>query len=211
MGYPVVTTGLVTMPRGLGSLAAMFLVGRMINRFDARMIIAVGLFLSVVSLSWMSKFSLGMDSHLVIWSGVVQGLGIGLIFVPLTTLGFATLDSRYRADGAGVFTLMRNLGSSAGISIMQALHTQNTEKVHARLVANLRPDNPAMQALHAPFSLTNPAGLAALDGEVNRQASMVAYIDDFKLMSVLALVLIPALLLLRGAPKTKPDHDLMVE
>ncbi len=212
MGYPVVTTGMVTMPRGLGSLVAMFLVGRLINRFDARVIIAVGLALSVYGLNMMSHFSLGMDSSLIIWSGLIQGLGIGLIFVPLTTLGFATLDSRYRADGAGVFTLMRNLGSSAGISIMQALHTQNLERVHARLVAPLTPDNPLVQqSLHAPFSLTDPAGLAALNGEVNRQASMVAYIDDFKLMSILAIVLVPALLFLRGAPKTKPAHDLMVE
>ena len=212
MGYPVVTTGMVTMPRGVGSLAAMFLVGRLINRFDARLIIAVGLSLSVYGLDMMSHFSLGMDDHLIIWSGLIQGLGIGLIFVPLTTLGFATLDGRYRADGAGVFTLMRNLGSSAGISIMQALHTQNLEKVHSRLVQRLTPDNPIVQqSLHAPFSLTDPAGLAALNGEVNRQASMVAYVDDFKLMSILAIALIPALLFLRGAPKVKPDHDLMVE
>ena len=201
---------MVTMPRGLGSLVAMFLVGRLINRFDARLIIAVGLALSVYGLNMMSHFSLGMDSSLIIWSGLVQGLGIGLIFVPLTTLGFATLDSRYRADGAGVFTLMRNLGSSAGISIMQALHTQNLEKVHARLVAGLTP-GPGKPPLPSPFSYTDPTGLAALNGEVNRQASMVAYIDDFKLMSILAIVLIPALLFLRGAPKTKPAHDLLVE
>jgi DHA2 family multidrug resistance protein len=213
MGYPVVTTGLVTMPRGVGSLVAMFLVGRMINRFDARLIIAVGLVLSCISLGSMAGFSLQMDSRLIIVSGMVQGLGIGLIFVPLTTLGFATLDPSFRADGAGVFTLIRNLGSSAGISIMQALATQNTQKVHARLMENLRPDNPVVQSgLHFPYSLTDPAGIAALNGEVTRQSAMVGYVDDFKLMSIMALFLLPALLLMRPAKRTaKPDHDLMVE
>ena len=199
MGYPVVTTGLVTMPRGVGSLISMFIVGRMINRVDTRLMVGIGLTLSSISLLGMSGFSLQMDSRLVVTMGLAQGVGIGLVFVPLTTLGFATLDGRYRADGAGVFTLMRNLGASVGISIMQALLTENTQKVHSRLMENLRPDNPvATAALHGgPFSLTNPAGLAALEGEVSRQSAMVAYIDDFKMMFILGIAVLPLLLFMR--------------
>jgi len=199
MGYPVVTTGLVTAPRGVGSLLSMFIVGRLINRVDTRLMVGIGLTLSSISLLGMSGFSLQMDSSLIVTMGLLQGVGIGLVFVPLTTLGFATLDSRYRADGAGVFTLMRNLGASVGISIMQALLTSNTQKVHARLTEGLTPDNPVARAvLHGgPFSLTNPAGIAALDGEVGRQSAMVAYIDDFKMMFILGMAVLPLLLFMR--------------
>jgi DHA2 family multidrug resistance protein len=208
MGYPVVTTGLVTMPRGVGSLLSMFLVGRMINRVDTRVMVGFGLVLSSLALLGMSQFNLTMDARLVVSMGLLQGIGIGLVFVPLTTLGFATLDNRYRADGAGVFTLMRNLGASAGISIMQALLTHNTQVVQSRLTEGLRADNPALKfasgfgaaGSRAIFSLTQPGGVAALEAEVGRQASMVAYIDNFRLMFFMGIVIIP-LLLVMSPPK----------
>jgi len=202
LGYPVVTTGIVTAPRGIGTWVAMFLVGRLINRVDARLIIMTGLMISAVSLWRMSGFNLQMDSHLIILTGIFQGFGIGLVFVPLTILAFGTLNPVYRADGAGVFTLVRNLGSSVGISIMQALFTSNTAKVHARLTEGFTGIGP----LPPPFSLTNPAGAAILNGEINRQAAMVAYIDDFKLMAIVAVLLIPMLLLMRPA-KRAPNED----
>jgi DHA2 family multidrug resistance protein len=146
-----------------------------------------------------------MDSSLVVSMGLLQGIGIGLVFVPLTTLGFATLDVRYRADGAGVFTLMRNLGASVGISIMQALLTQNGAKVYSRLMSGVTPDNPnwplAMKA--GGYSLTNPAGIATLGGEVTRQSSMVAYVDDFKMMFILGMAVLPLLFFMR--PPRKGD------
>jgi DHA2 family multidrug resistance protein len=199
MGYPVVTTGLVTAPRGVGSLISMFLVGQLIRRVDPRLIIFTGLIISAGALWGMTRFSLQMDAKLIIWTGLLQGVGIGLIFVPLTTLAFATISPSLRADGAGVFTLVRNLGSSAGISIMQALHTRNAAVLHSGLTEHLRPDNPLARApwLAAPLSLTQPAGTALLNGEVDRQASMIAYIDDFHLMLFVALALAPVLLLMR--------------
>ena len=212
LGYPVVTTGIVSAPRGVGSWLAMFVVGRLVNRFDARLIITVGLLISFVALTGMTRYSLTMDSSLIVWTGVFQGFGVGLIFVPLTILAFATLNPTYRADGAGVFTLVRNLGSSAGISIMQALHTENTQLVHSHLVERLTLDNPVTRALAAPFSLTRPAGVAALDSEVTRQASMVAYVDDFKLMAIVALTLIPALLLMRKNQRAvSNEHHLIAD
>ena len=160
----------------------------------------------------MTRFSLQMNSSLLIWTGLFQGVGIGLIFVPLTTLAFATLTPGLRAEGAGVFTLVRNLGSSAGISIMQALHTSNTQIAHSNLVEHLRPDNPLARApwLAAPFSLTNPAGVALLNGEVDRQASMIAYIDDFHLMLFVALALAPVLLLMRRPPRSGNDEPILM-
>lgn len=213
MGYPVVTTGLVTAPRGVGSLLSMFLVGQLIRRVDPRLIILTGLIISAGALYGMTRFSLQMDSALFIWTGLFQGVGIGLIFVPLTTLAFATLNPTLRADGAGVFTLVRNLGSSAGISIMQALHTSNTQIIHSGMVEHLRPDNPLARApwLAAPFSLTNPAGVALLDGEVDRQASMIAYIDDFRLMLFVALALAPVLLLMRRPPRSGNHEPILAD
>ena len=211
LGYPVVTTGVVSAPRGIGSWVAMFLVGRLVGRMDARLIIAIGLLVSAGALGAMTGFDLSMNSSLIVWTGIFQGFGIGLVFVPLTILAFGTLNPIYRAEGAGVFTLVRNLGSSVGISIMSALQTQNTQVVHARLVQNLTPDNPVVQRLSGPFSLSSPVGPALLDGAASRQASMVAYIDDFKLMAIMALLLIPALLLMRPAKRAPDDKHLAID
>jgi MFS transporter, DHA2 family, multidrug resistance protein len=206
MGYPVVTTGLVTAPRGVGSLISMFMVGQLVNRIDVRLIIGAGLVLSVYALFGMTDFSLGMNAWPVVWTGVLQGLGIGLIFVPLSTLAFATLDPVYRAEGAGVFTLVRNLGSSAGISIMQALFSTNSSVVHSRLMEGLTPDNPNTRLLSAPYSLSNPAGIAALNAEATRQSAMVAYIDDFHLMLYVAILLTPLLFLMKRPVRTQ-NHE----
>jgi MFS transporter, DHA2 family, multidrug resistance protein len=106
-------------------------------------------------------------------------------------------------QGTAIFSLMRNIGGSIGISIVEALLNQNTQIVHSRLVEELRPDNPLARSpmLHAPYSLTDPSGVAALNAEATRQAAMVAYIDDFVLMMILVVMGLPLLLLLRR-PRT---------
>ena len=199
LGYPVVTTGLVTAPRGIGSLISMFAVGRLVGRVDTRLIIMTGLTMFCLAFFGMSHFAIGMNSFAVVTTGFVQGLGTGLVFMPMTTLAFATLAPSLRADGTGVFTLVRNLGNSAGISIMQTLFTNNVQVVHSRLVERLTPDNPLARPpyLAPPFDLTTSGGVAALNGEVTRQASMVSYIDVFHLMFVTTLVMIPMVLLLK--------------
>jgi DHA2 family multidrug resistance protein len=198
MGYPALTSGLVSMPRGLGSFVAMFVVGRLIGRVDTRMILFVGLSLSTFALWQMSQFDLSMGAMPIIISGVIQGLGIGLIFVPLSTLAFATLAPRYRPEGTGVYTLLRSLGSSVGISIMEGLWTSNTQVVHSTMAARLDPSDPVTRAALPPMmSLTNPAGLQALNSEITRQSAMVAYVDDFRVMMLITLGVMPLLLLMR--------------
>jgi DHA2 family multidrug resistance protein len=203
MGYPVITTGLATAPRGIGTMIAMFLVGRIIGKLDIRLILLAGMSLTALSLYQMSGFSLLMGMSPIIISGLVQGFGLGLVFVPLSTISFATLSRSVLTQGTAVFSLMRNIGSSIGISIVEALLAENTQTVHSQLVQNLRPDNPMAQAPHlaAPFSLSVPSGIAALNAEVTRQAQMVAYIDDFKLMMIIVLMAVPLLLLLRKPRK----------
>ncbi len=199
MNYPVMTTGLVTAPRGIGTMIAMFLVGRMINRIDNRLIILTGFLLTVLSLWQMTGFSLQMGMGPVIFSGVLQGFGLGCTFVPLNTLALSNLPRHILTQGTAMRSLMRNLGGSVGISILEALLIQNTQVVHSRLVEHLRPDNPLAQApsLAPPFSLSSPAGVAALNAEVTRQAAMVAYIDAFAIMMMIVILLIPLLLLVR--------------
>ena len=206
MGYPVVTTGLVTAPRGFGTLFSMFLVGRLIGRVDTRIIILTGLALTAYSLWRMTHIDLQMGPELVVTAGITQGFGVGLIFVPLSTVVFATLDPRLRTDAAGLFTLVRNIGSSVGISILEAILVRNTATIHADLIRHVRPDNPNL-ALFAPrgWSLASRQGLAFIDAQVTAQAAMVSYVDDFKFMLNIALIVMPLVLLMRpprgGPPK----------
>ncbi len=198
MNYPVVTTGLVTAPRGIGTLFAMILVGRLVGRVDARALMAFGLAVTTIAAWQMTQFSLTMDSRPIIVSGILQGFGVGFVYVPLSTAAFATLPERFRTEGTAFFNLLRNLGSSIGISAVQTLLTRNTQAVHSSLAAHLTPfaaaTNPTLGA-----AATSEAGLAALNAEVTRQAAMIAYVDDFKLIMWMTIALIPFLLLMRRA------------
>ena len=132
-------------------------------------------------------------------SGVVQGLGLGLVFVPLSTVAFATLDPKFRTDAASLFSLVRNIGSSIGISIVTVLLTRNMQINHAELSARpdaVQPDAAAGAARRRPRA--TPAALAQIDQLVNVQALMISYVDDFKLMMIVTLCAIPLILLLRG-------------
>jgi MFS transporter, DHA2 family, multidrug resistance protein len=199
MNYPVLTTGLVTAPRGAGTMLAMFLVARLVGRVDTRLVILTGLALTVASLWQMTGFSLAMGMGPILSSGVLQGFGLGFVFTPLSIVTFSTLPRQNLTQGTAIFSLTRNIGGSVGIAIVEALLTENTQVVHSRLVEHLRPDNPLAQApyLMPPFSLTSPAGVAALNAEATRQAAMVAYVDDFKMMMIIIMLALPLLLLLR--------------
>jgi DHA2 family multidrug resistance protein len=196
MGYPVLTSGLASMPRGIGSFLAMFAVGRLIGRVDTRLILFTGLCLSCIALQQMMHFDLSMNVRPIITSGIVQGLGIGLLFVPLSTLAFATIPQHLRPEGSSVYTLIRNLGSSVGISIMNALVVANAQKMHASLASGVDPSNPVVRAGVAGMLGSTP-GLEALNGEVTRQAMMVAYVDDFRLMFLITIACMPMLLLMK--------------
>ncbi|HUO12981.1 MAG TPA: DHA2 family efflux MFS transporter permease subunit [Caulobacteraceae bacterium] len=202
MGYSVFGAGLVMMPRGLGSFAAMFVVGRLVGRVDTRLILITGLGLCSIALWQMTHFDLAMDARPFVVSGVIQGLGIGLLFVPLSVTAFATLTPTLRAEGTAVYTLIRNLGSSVGISIMEALYTRQTSVSHADMAGALQPGNP-MQAGLMPSGPGAGGALGALNDAITRQASMVALIDVFKLMLILTFAIAPLLLIMKR-PRAAP-------
>ncbi|HEY5290444.1 MAG TPA: MFS transporter, partial [Caulobacteraceae bacterium] len=196
-------SGLATMPRGVGSFAAMFVVGRLIGKIDTRLILFTGLSISVVSLWQMTHFDLGMTATPIIVSGVIQGVGIGLIFVPLSTLAFTTLPSSLRSEATAVYTLARSLGSSVGISIMEALWTKNSAIAHSGLAAHISPGDTVVRAALGA-NLGSVGGLETLNDEITRQAGMIAYLDDFKLMMFITLACMPLLLFMR-TPKFAPE------
>jgi len=204
MGYPVIYTGEVTAPRGIGTMIAMIVVGRLVHRVDVRAIMAVGFGLTAFSLWQMTGITLQMDSSLVIWSGFIQGLGIGFTFVPLSAATFATLAPRLRNEGTPIYSLLRNIGGSVGISIVQALLTRGSAQAHAQLAATVAPGNQGLVNLPPMLSPDTLTGLAALNAEVTRQAALIGYVGDFSTMMVVTLLSIPLLLLIRRPGSASP-------
>ena len=224
-GYPVFTTGVVMAPRGIGTMISMFMVSRLIGKVDARWLIAIGLSLCGISLYDMTQFSIDVSEGRVIWNGFMQGIGLGLVFPPLTTLAFATVPARIRTEGAAINALMRNLGASIGVAVLVALLDRNTQINRSVLAEHLTPFNPLWRfgttpienglpvdrskiITHmTPFGGGWPYGSVPIDDpskligmwseELNRQASMIAYLNDFRVLAVAAVVFIPLLFLMR--------------
>lgn len=213
MGYPVVTAGLVMGPRGLGTMVCMFIVGRLIGKVDTRLLLLVGLVLTASAMYDMTGWTPAVSQWTIAETGFVQGMGLGFLFVPLTTVTFATLDPSRRGEGTGLYNLSRNVGSSVGISVVSYLLTRNSQINHALIGAHVTATNRAL-ATHAlsAFSPWTAAGRSALDSMVQSQAAIISYIDDFKMMMIVTLAAIPLLLLLRGAPAADgAEHAMVME
>ncbi len=209
-GYPVLTTGLLLVPRGVGIVASMWIAGRMIQRnVDPRIPVTAGLVIATYSLWEMTGWTLEMNATAFIVTGLVQGVGLGLIFIPLNIMAFGTLASHQRTEGASMTNLSRNIGGSVGISVVTALLATNVQTQHAVLAPHI-PDlgltatDPVVGSI---VGGSTDSLLAIADGIVNLQAAMVAYLDDFKLMMILTACAIPLVLLLKRpeGPSAAPD------
>jgi DHA2 family multidrug resistance protein len=198
-GDPVVTAGFLLAPRGLGTVLAMLIAGRLVGRIDVRFFVGSGFVLGAYALYKFAQWTPDVSQTQVVVWGIVQGFSVGFIFMPLTTVVYATLPVALRTEAAGVFSLLRNLGSAIGISITGALVTSNTQVNHAILGATITPFNHALQtgALGRFWNPAHPAGAVALSGEITRQAEIIAYADDFWLMLILTLIVMPLVFLLR--------------
>ena len=213
MGYPVVTAGIVMGPRGLGTMLCMFIVGRLIGKVDTRLLLFIGLALTAWGMYDMTGWTPDVSQWTVVSVGFVQGAGLGFLFVPLTTIAFATLPAQMRGEGTGLYNLSRNIGSSVGISVVSALITENTQVNHSTIAAYVTPFNHAFDATVAQaVSPVTMAGRAALDGMITTQATIIAYMDDFKLLMLMSIFAMPLLVLLRK-PKAPPavDHSIAME
>ena len=212
MNYPVLTAGLVLAPRGMGTMVAMMVVGRLINRVDPRVLLGTGLLLTAAVLWEMTGFTPNVSQWTLVRSGVLQGMGLGLMFVPLSTIAFATLPATLRTQGTALYSLMRNIGSSIGISLVIFLLTRNTQIVHAELAGHVTPFNDALGGVGPQhfWNMATVLGRAALNAEVTKQASIVAYANDFKLMMMVALAALPLVFLLKRA-KAPAGHAAVLE
>lgn len=193
-GYDVLDTGLLMAPRGCGVLLTMLLTNRLLGRADSRLMIMIGYLLAALSLWTMTKWSLDMDYHMIAFSGFIQGLGLGLVFVPVNMIAFSSLAAKYRTDGTTLMTLFRNLGSSFGISAIVTTLARNIQTSHADIGSNVTSFNiPAIDPASAAEILGEPGAslLYMLDGEVNRQAAMIAYIDNFYMLFWIVLLIAP--------------------
>jgi DHA2 family multidrug resistance protein len=213
LGYPVATTGLVTAPSGIGTMLAMLIAGRIIGKVDLRLTLLAGFLISAFALWQMAGYSLDLSQSDIIWPGVIQGFGTGLVFVPLSAATFATLSPEMRAQGTSIYSLVRNIGSSIGISLVQTMLIRNTVIAHSALAERVTAGNSAWHnpAVVAVFGAHAPTGAALLDGAVTQQAAMIAYIDDFWFMLLLTLLVTPLLLLIRPArgPVTEDAQAVM--
>ncbi len=199
-GYDVIDTGLVLMPRGIGVLLSMQVAGSLMRKgFDARPVVALGFLICGVSLYEMSHWSLAVDRYNIVFSGLVQGLGIGLVFIPLNVSAFATLAPRLRTDGSSLLNLLRSLGASAGISLMTVMLARNTQTSHSDLAGHVTSSvlNSVDVSTVDRFQNMGDAVLRVIDGEVTRQAAMIAYIDDYYLMMWMSFAAVPLAFLMK--------------
>jgi DHA2 family multidrug resistance protein len=213
MNYPVVSAGIVMGPRGVGTMAAMVIVGRLVGRFDTRLLLGIGLGLTAWSFYAMTGWTPDISQGEIISVGVVQGVGLGFLFVPLSASALSTLSPEQRTEGAGFYNLARNIGSSVGISVVNALLTRNTQINHASIAEHVTPlnrgfENPSVQHFWNPLTA---AGRAALDAVITQQAQIIAYIDDYKLLMFATLAVLPLLLVFTRRSGNNSDNVALVD
>jgi len=197
--YPVIEVGLVMAPRGLGNVLSTPVVGLVINRIDPRVLVFIGMATCAGASYELSHMSLESGNWPVMVAGFLNGVGTTLIFIPLSTMAFATLPRELRNDGAAINTLIRYLGSAVGISMLQILTYRNEAVVQSRLTETVRPDNPVFDLRMPWFDPTAPDSLARVDFEIVRQAMMVSYIDAFWALFLVSVCFAPLIFLLRIA------------
>lgn len=208
--YPVLRAGMLLAPRGVGTMVAMMIVGRLVTLVDPRWLVALGLSLTALALWQMSQFSLDVTAPMLVTSGIIQGLGLGFLFVPLSTMTFATLPHELRTSATGLYSLSRNLGSSIGISVVIYLLGRFAKESHATLTEYITPFRMPMHDLPGLLDPSAASGRALLDSMVTQQAGLLAYLADFKVMFVVALAALPLVLVMRPPQHRAADDDEVV-
>ena len=211
LGYPAMDTGLAMMPRGLASMFSMMVVGKLSGKVNPKLMIAFGIAVSTIGCYMTTGFNLNITGKSLMLPLILQGIGIGFIFVPLSTIAFATLPSSLATEGAGIYSLIRSLGSSIGISLVTTYFARSTQTSWDQLRGFINPYNPALNQYLAPLHLkADGAGIALIAQQVGLQAQMSGLIAAFWLISASFLVMVPLLLLLKPGGKAKVDARVIV-
>jgi DHA2 family multidrug resistance protein len=217
IGYPIITAGLLLATRGCGTFVAMMLVGRLMRYIEARTLIASGLGLTCLSLFYMTAWTDQTGVPEIVVVSIAQGFGFGLVFVPLSTVAFLTLPNHLRTDGTSMLTLLRNVASSIGISVVIAQLTEGSRRVYAVLSQHINPFNHAMQMpdVRGMIDMTTDGGRALADVMVGLQAQIIAFSQDYQMVMMFTLCVIPLALMI-GSSKAAlrkqaqaPDHAVM--
>jgi MFS transporter, DHA2 family, multidrug resistance protein len=211
MNYPIVSAGLVLGPRGVGTMGSMLVVGRLTGRVDTRLLLTLGLGLTAWSFYAMTGWTPDVPQMTIVAVGIIQGIGLGFIFVPLSVVTLSTLAPERRAEGAGLYSLSRNIGSSIGISVVNSLLTRNTQVNHAEITPSITSVNRGFEdlAIARFWDPVSAAGRAALDAMVTQQAQIIAYMDDYKLLMIATLAAIPLLIIFKKPPPSAADDSSM--
>jgi DHA2 family multidrug resistance protein len=214
IGYPIITAGLLLATRGCGTFVAMMLVGRLMRYIEARTLIISGLSLTCLSLFYMTSWTDQTGVPEIVVVSIAQGFGFGLVFVPLSTVAFLTLPNHLRTDGTSMLTLMRNVASSVGISVVIAELTEGSRRVYAVLSQHINPFNHAMQMpdVRGMIDLTTDAGRAMADVMVALQAQIIAFSQDYQMVMIFTMCAIPLAIMI-GSTKASlrkqqaaPEH-----
>jgi DHA2 family multidrug resistance protein len=217
IGYPIITAGVLLASRGCGTFVAMMLVGRLMRYIEARSLIIAGLGITALSLYWMTAWTDQTGVPEIVTISIIQGFGFGLVFVPLSTVAFMTLPNHLRTDGTSMLTLMRNVASSVGISIVVAQLTEGGQRAYAILSEHITPFNHAMQmpGVSGMINLGTDKGRAMADVMVGLQAQIIAFSQDYQLVMFFILGSIPLAIMI-GSTKAAlrkqaagPEHAVM--
>ena len=198
-GHSIVETGLLLAPRGVGTMASVIFSGRLSNRVDPRLLMFIGILLIAESLWEMTGWTPDIDAWSLTRNAILQGFGLGLVFTPLQVVTFSTLPVTLRTDGTALFSLLRNIGLAIGVSVTEVVLTQSTQIIHAQIAATVTPFNRNLQSggAYLLWNSTLPQGIAALNTEVTRRAEIIGYVNDFKLLFIVSMLMLPLLLLMR--------------
>ncbi len=214
IGYPIITAGLLLASRGCGTFVAMMLVGRLMRHIEARTLIISGLSLTAGSLFYMTGWTDQTGATEIVVVSVIQGFGFGLVFVPLSTVAFLTLPNHLRTDGTSMLTLMRNVASSIGISLVIAQLTQGSRYTYAVMSEHINPFNHALQmpVVRDMINLGTDQGRALADVMVKVQSQIIAFSHDYQLVMIFTACAIPLTIMIGStravlrAQSARPDH-----
>jgi DHA2 family multidrug resistance protein len=198
IGYPIITAGLLLASRGCGTFVAMMMVSRLMRYIEARTLIIGGLSITCLSLFYMTGWTDQTGVSEIVTLSIFQGFGFGLVFVPLSTVAFLTLPNHLRTDGTSMLTLMRNVASSIGISVVIAQLTEGSRRTYAVLSQHVNPFNHAMQMpdVRGMIDMGTDKGRAMMDAMVNLQAQIIAFSQDYQMVMIFTLCAIPLTLMI---------------
>jgi DHA2 family multidrug resistance protein len=209
--YPVLTTGLVMAPRGISGLVSMMFVGKLIKTMDPRLIIVLGIAISGSGMLLGTYYNLNISPGWIIGPLILQGFGLGMIFVPLSAIAFSTLPAHLRSEAAGLFSLLRTIGSSVGISVVATILSRHTQIAWNQLGGFINPYNPALtgylQSIH--MNMQEPLAILILGKQLATQAQMISFVDVYAFISWSFAAMLPLVLLLKKSKKISAPVELV--